>query len=356
MAYPRGAMGHARVSVPPKSAWGVCDRDGQRYLRSELSYQYEWQGRQLQNLRILVCPRCYDIPQPQLFQYAPPPDPVPIYQARPDLFPTAGNMGFTPYNLLTPTTLVQPGGMPGFSPFTPWPITKANALASLALRTGVPTPGALADWSITPARDVVTTLLPANPFRAWLAVYSPGGIFVFSTGTALVGSQTSTFIDPGEAWFWPPSAIEPDIAVNPDGTPAVNPDGTPASGPGSASVYQGALTVISIQGSNPIWAWDSPPSPYSIGTLFNDGGVLIVSPSTTFANSMSGLAAGAIWSNGGVVSVVPGATPNPLASPVIFGGITAAGLQALTGANLQTTQGPLGSGILWNASGEVQIS
>ena len=230
MAYPRGATGHARVSARSPQAWGICDRDGQRYLRSELTEQYEWQGRQLTNLHILVCRRCYDVPQPQLYQYAPPPDPVPVYQARPDLFPTAGNMGFTPYNLFN--MLAQPGGSPGFSPFTPWPTTKANALAALAAQSGVAQPLGVFDWSQTPAANVVITILPANPNRSWVAIYSPGGFFVFSTGTALIGSQTSTFIDPGEAWFW-------------------------ATAQGKGAPWNGAITAISLKAGSPLWAWDS---------------------------------------------------------------------------------------------------
>ena len=61
-----------------------------RWNRSDLTYQYEWSGISLRNKRILVCPRCLDIPNAQLQSYSPPPDPIPIRDPRPD-FSYMGN-------------------------------------------------------------------------------------------------------------------------------------------------------------------------------------------------------------------------------------------------------------------------
>jgi hypothetical protein len=249
MSYPRGAVGHARVSARSPQAWGICDRDGQRYLRSELTEQHEWQGRQLVNLGILVCRRCLDVPQPQLYQYAPPPDPVPVYQARPDLFPTSGNMGFTPYNLLWPNvpggagggigqfiigvSAIGAGTSPGNPVAVPWPTTDGAAQAALAAQSGIATPLLLNDYTQTVTLpNVAVTVVPANPARSWLAIYSPGGLFVFSTGTAAIGSQTSATIDPGLCYFW-------------------------ATAQGNGAVYTGALSVAALQGGAQIMAWDA---------------------------------------------------------------------------------------------------
>jgi hypothetical protein len=46
----------------------------------------DYRGRNLQNLRILVCEPCYDTPQPQLRPIVLPPDPLPIINARTENF------------------------------------------------------------------------------------------------------------------------------------------------------------------------------------------------------------------------------------------------------------------------------
>jgi hypothetical protein len=57
----------------------VCQRCGIWYNREVLTFQYDWRGSQLQNLFILVCPPCLDIPQEQLRAITLPADPVPIF-------------------------------------------------------------------------------------------------------------------------------------------------------------------------------------------------------------------------------------------------------------------------------------
>jgi hypothetical protein len=51
-----------------------------------LSWQFEFSGPRLQNLRLLVCRKCLDIPQPQLQPRIIPPDPIPIRNPRPEYF------------------------------------------------------------------------------------------------------------------------------------------------------------------------------------------------------------------------------------------------------------------------------
>jgi len=83
--YPSGANGRARVNPRSPSAFALCDRCGFRWNHVDLTWQYEWSGNQLVNRRILVCPRCTDLPQEQLRSYAVPPDPLPIHDPRPDM-------------------------------------------------------------------------------------------------------------------------------------------------------------------------------------------------------------------------------------------------------------------------------
>lgn len=76
--------GSADISATKPRALGICDRCGRRVNHDRLRFQYQWQGPKLQNIRILVCCECYDIPQEQLRTIVLPPDPVPIMNARPE--------------------------------------------------------------------------------------------------------------------------------------------------------------------------------------------------------------------------------------------------------------------------------
>jgi|SRR5215472_1061432 len=76
---------HGRADVNPidPHAFAICDRCGFLYNHVQLRWQFQWVGPQLQNLRILVCQRCMDQPQEQLRTVILPPDPLPIWNARP---------------------------------------------------------------------------------------------------------------------------------------------------------------------------------------------------------------------------------------------------------------------------------
>ena len=77
---------HGRATVNPDapSAWATCDRCGLNYNLRALNWQYDWRGATLQNLRLLVCGRCLDEPSPWLRSVVLPPDPAPIFNARPE--------------------------------------------------------------------------------------------------------------------------------------------------------------------------------------------------------------------------------------------------------------------------------
>jgi len=86
--------GRARVSARDPRAFGICDRCNFQYNLQSLTWQFEWQGAQLQNRRILVCPICLDVPQENLRSIVLPPDPVPVLNPRPPRVP--GEAGPTP--------------------------------------------------------------------------------------------------------------------------------------------------------------------------------------------------------------------------------------------------------------------
>jgi len=74
---------HAKVDSRSPRAWARCDFCNDIYNHHELTWQVQWSGVKLQNLRFLVCHKCKDVPQPQLKARILPPDPVPVQNARP---------------------------------------------------------------------------------------------------------------------------------------------------------------------------------------------------------------------------------------------------------------------------------
>src|SRR5580693_1043134 len=74
----------ARVNPSHPEAWGTSDRDGHIRNLVDMQWQYEWAGTQLINKRILVGRDELDEPQEQLRSIKLPPDPDPIFNARPE--------------------------------------------------------------------------------------------------------------------------------------------------------------------------------------------------------------------------------------------------------------------------------
>lgn len=87
--------GRAKVSARSPKAFGVCDRCGFWYNREDLRWQFDWRGMRLMNLRLLVCDRCLDKPFEHYRPILVPPDPLPVRNARPDLYAP-----FMPYILI----------------------------------------------------------------------------------------------------------------------------------------------------------------------------------------------------------------------------------------------------------------
>src|SRR5215813_3101997 len=111
------AMTRAATSRLHPRSHAICDRCGFRYNHDDLQWQYQWAGPRLQNLRLLVCKTCLDIPQEQLRTIVLPPDPVPIANPRPENYINANNpnspVGQAPTSALSGSnigTLIQSGG------------------------------------------------------------------------------------------------------------------------------------------------------------------------------------------------------------------------------------------------------
>ena len=78
--------GRARVNPSSPEAFAVCDRCNFWYNHVDLQWQTEWRGDKLQNIRILVCQRCLDVPFELNRPLHLPPDPPPVRDARPENF------------------------------------------------------------------------------------------------------------------------------------------------------------------------------------------------------------------------------------------------------------------------------
>lgn len=88
MAYASQA-GRARTSARSPQAHAICDRCGFRYNLVDLSWQFDWRGASLQNIKLLVCNGCNDDPQQQLRAIVIPADPMPVANPRTQDFVTA---------------------------------------------------------------------------------------------------------------------------------------------------------------------------------------------------------------------------------------------------------------------------
>lgn len=79
---------HGHASVDPDNLQGAsfatCDRCGSNHNLRNLRFQHQWSGRSLLNLRLLVCQRCLDVPAAFLRTPILPPDPMPVWNARPE--------------------------------------------------------------------------------------------------------------------------------------------------------------------------------------------------------------------------------------------------------------------------------
>lgn len=78
--------GRAEVDILSPRSFGVCDRCGFLYNLDDLIWQRQYAGVGTVNLEILVCSRCLDDLQPQLTATILPPDPEPVFNARPEYY------------------------------------------------------------------------------------------------------------------------------------------------------------------------------------------------------------------------------------------------------------------------------
>lgn len=224
--------GRARIDPKRPTAQAVCDRCGFRYLLNDLGRQFQWTGPALQDIGILVCPRCNDFPQEQFRTVVLPPDPVPRINPRPDVYTTlpaieGGNVPAAPFNLGFSVYVL---GAPAIGRI---PATKAEALAAIAVASGVATPGTEVDRSITiAAAQVSQQVMAANVARSWVALYNPFvSPIAIATGAAVWGADTNVMLGPGQAMFW-------------------------ATAQGNGAPWAGVISAVSLAVGTMLWAWE----------------------------------------------------------------------------------------------------
>jgi hypothetical protein len=74
--------GRARVDPNNPQMFAKCDKCYTQYNHVELRWQYRYAGAGLVNTGMLVCPTCYDIPNPQERTIILPADPAPKFNQR----------------------------------------------------------------------------------------------------------------------------------------------------------------------------------------------------------------------------------------------------------------------------------
>lgn len=102
-------VGRARTNASNPQAHAICDRCGFRYNFVDLSWQFEWRGATLQNIKILVCNDCLDVPQENIRSIVIPADPTPIVNARVENFAAASSDDLT---IVAPPVIDPTTGLP----------------------------------------------------------------------------------------------------------------------------------------------------------------------------------------------------------------------------------------------------
>lgn len=205
--------GKARVDKRSPRAHAICDRCGFRYAHADLSWDVQWIGPRLQNLRFLVCPTCLDKPQEGLRTIVLPQDPVPIINARPENFVDAANpISGIGFDLATMTaglsasgngvpfgTMLQGGGI--IAAFDQQSVKPAWRSAN----TAPSAPGLVntvgCKWNNDPATFPLPSVLGTAALQSYsiksVTVQAPSDAPFLSSGSATAAFQGS---NDGQSW------------------------------------------------------------------------------------------------------------------------------------------------------------
>lgn len=74
--------GHAKVDPLSPAAFAICDMCGFQYNHRDLRWEVQYRGTRIERTGYLVCPVCWDAPNPTLRPFNLPADPSPILNPR----------------------------------------------------------------------------------------------------------------------------------------------------------------------------------------------------------------------------------------------------------------------------------
>jgi hypothetical protein len=176
--------GRARTSARKPQAHAICDRCGFRYNHVDLRWQHEWRGAVMPNIRVLVCPECYDTPQENVRAISLPADPDPIWNARVQDFDAAS----TDYR--STSQIIPPDPITGI----PIPSTTLRVTEDQQNRTLLPfgQPVGLTQQAVMPYNG--STQQAYGVPLSLLSVTSDGSCTVTVTCSAAHGLQTNSQI------------------------------------------------------------------------------------------------------------------------------------------------------------------
>lgn len=184
------------------------------FNHDQLQFQHQWAGPKLQNLRLLVCRSCLDVPQEGLRTIILPPDPVPIQNPRPEQYVSDNNpnsgIGQAPLPALAGTnigTLINGGGT--------WAAFDGNETKRFFLSANLPISvtgynnWVGKNWNVTPPAPTDTSIKTntlryiASGFEAiapsdapFLA--SPGDFYTTEAGSPLT-TESGLLLEPENA-------------------------------------------------------------------------------------------------------------------------------------------------------------
>lgn len=194
-----------------------------RYNRTDLAWQFDWEGPRLQNLRLLVCSRCMDKPFEHNRPIVVPPDPVPVKNPRPDL-----NQLLHPKTSFDRPANLGPVSIPLGTINDTFPQTESDAMDVTSALTGFQFPASWNDNSQTLAPQTPTIVIPAIATK-WIWLYTPWGANIILGQTPYVnGALLNISMGPGQIYL-----------------------GAPANGFGSLPTT--ALSAVALSGAQPIF-------------------------------------------------------------------------------------------------------
>jgi len=281
---------HGRAQIDPRSprALAICDRCQFMVNHDTLRWQMRWRGPKLQNIRLLVCPECYDTPNEQERTIVLPTDPVTIANARPENYALADNpmspIGFNPIDMFIPGsslgqnigTLTQNGGLDA-----------AFAQAPLNLQSTGTAP--------------FTTVTAPLANKRW--EYS----------AALAISQSSFGNTVGKNWNGDPTGISITL---PSTAPAVAniASSFSAYAPNDQSFLRSGATGWLFQGSNDGTSWTTLSSGTTAGTIGETITATFAAPGTAYGYHQLALQGDGVSHIGvaGLVISIANAAPNEI--------------------------------------------